>query len=62
MSIKEYISHKKMVVASQMLLAYDITIEELAECLHYESVYTFRQAFKKYYDDSPTKYKRKKKI
>ncbi len=62
MSIKEYVTQKKMAVASEMIQTYDCSVEELTEYLHYESSHTFRQAFKKFYGVSPTEYKRKKKI
>lgn len=59
MSIKEYITKKKLHSAAETLKISDLSIDRISECLNFNSPHTFRQAFKKVYSMSPSEYRKK---
>lgn len=58
-SIKEYITEKKMKNAAMLLTTSNLTIGEISEHLNFSTEHTFRQAFKKQYGLSPREYREK---
>ena len=58
-SIKEYLTRKKITTAAEMLKTSNIGIEELSEYLNFTTAHTFSQAFRKMLFMSPTEYKKK---
>ena len=54
--IKEYITHKKLSAAADMLAGGMTSINEVTEKIGYSSAHTFRQAFKRYFGVTPTEY------
>ena len=56
-SIKEYITKKKLQMASQMLSSTNLSIGEISDYLNFSTQHTFRQAFKKIYSMSPNAYR-----
>lgn len=56
-TIKEYLSKKKIAHASELLLNSTLTVEQIAEQLGFSSAYAFRRSFKKYTDCSPIEFK-----
>ena len=57
MSIKEYITKKKLQRAAQMLKTTNLSISEISDYLHFSTQHTFRQAFKRVYLMSPNEYR-----
>lgn len=57
-SIKEYITKKKMHAAAELLKTSNLSIGELSEYLSFGSQHTFSQAFKRFYSVSPNEYRR----
>lgn len=58
-SVKEYITDKKMKNASDLLTTSNLAIGEISEHLNFSTEHTFRQAFKRYYSVSPKEYREK---
>ena len=58
MSIKEYITKKKLQSAAQMLKTTNLSIGEISDYLNFSTHHTFRQAFKKVYLMSPGEYRK----
>lgn len=58
-SIKEYITEKKMKNAAVLLTTSNLSIGEVSEHLNFSTEHTFRQAFKKYHGASPREYREK---
>lgn len=56
-SIKEYITEKKMKNAALLLTTSNLTIGEISEHLNFSTEHTFRQAFKKYHGVSSREYR-----
>lgn len=56
-TIKEYLSKKKISYGAELLLTSELSVEKIAEQLGFSSAYSFRRAFKKYTSLSPTEYK-----
>lgn len=56
-SIKEYITDKKMKNAAVLLTTSNLTIGEVSEHLNFSTEHTFRQAFKKHHGVSPREYR-----
>ena len=56
-TIKEYITKKKILYSIELLNASVLTIEEIAEQLKFSCAYSFRRAFKKYTGQTPSEYK-----
>lgn len=57
-SMKEYITKKKLQAAAQMLKTTSLSIGEISDCLNFSSQHTFRQAFKKVFLLSPVEYRK----
>lgn len=55
-SIKEYITRKKLSAAADMLAGGTMTVNEVADKIGYSSAHTFRQAFKRHFGYSPSDY------
>ncbi len=58
MSIKEYITKKKLQTAAQMLKTTNLSINEISDYFNFSTQHTFRQAFKKEYFMSPSEYRK----
>ena len=56
-SVKEYITHKKIAHSLEMLKTTDISIEQISDYLSFNAPHTFRQAFKRITGESPTQYR-----
>lgn len=59
LTIKDYLSRKKMIAAGTMLKDSNMSIQEIAEQLNYASSHSFSLAFKRYMMDSPNSYRKK---
>ena len=59
LTIKEYLTRKKMIAAENMLKTSNMSIQEIAEQLNYASAHSFSLAFKKYMSESPNAYRKK---
>lgn len=59
MSIKEYITRKKIQHAAGLLQDSNISVTEAAEAVGFASAHSFRQAFQRYMQCSPTDYRKK---
>lgn len=59
MTIKEYITRKKVLHAAALLQDSNITVSETAEAVGFASAHSFRLAFKRYLQCSPTEYRKK---
>ncbi len=59
MSPKEYIEHKKMQTAAQMLQNTSLSVGQIADALGYSSPYYFSRAYKKCHGLSPAFYRNK---
>lgn len=55
-SIKEYITRKKLSAAADMLADGTMAVNEVANKIGYSSAHTFRQAFKRHFGVSPSEY------
>lgn len=58
MSIKEYITRKKLQSAAQMLKTTEMSVSEISDYLNFGTQHTFRQAFKRIYGMSPVEYRK----
>lgn len=58
MTIKEYITRKKVHHAAGLLLDSNISVTEAAEAVGFASAHAFRLAFRRYMQCSPTEYRR----
>jgi len=56
-SMKEYITKKKLQAAAQMLKTTNLSIEGVSEYLNFSSQNTFRHSFKRFYKLSPSEYR-----
>ena len=59
MSIKQYITQKKLRYAKKLLSSTELTIKEVANGVGYDDVFAFSKAFKQYYNISPSKLKKR---
>jgi len=59
-SIKEYITKKKMITAANLLVTTNMTIREVSEQVNFASPHTFSQSFKKSFGTSPDQYRKTK--
>ena len=57
-SPKEYITHIRMKKAAELVTDNNIKMHEIAHILGYSDQYTFSKAFKKYYDESPSEFRK----
>lgn len=57
-TIKEYITKKKILYATELLRTSELTVEQIAEQLKFSCAYTFRRAFKKYTGCTPCEYRK----
>ncbi len=55
-SIKDYITRKKLSAAADMLSDGTMSVNDVAEKIGYSSAHTFRQAFKRHFGVSPSEY------
>lgn len=55
---KQYFVQCRMRYAAHRLLHSNDKIQEIAEYLGYADIYSFSKAFKKYYDESPTEFRK----
>ncbi|MBQ8248682.1 MAG: helix-turn-helix domain-containing protein [Clostridia bacterium] len=55
-SIKDYITRKKLSAAAEMLAASTMSVSDVANKIGYASAHTFRQAFKRHFGVSPSEY------
>jgi len=62
LSVKEYLTQKKMIAAAHFLAENNLAVSEVSEQLSFGTTHTFSQAFKKYYGVSPTEYKKQQQI
>ena len=56
-TIKEYLTKKKIAYAAELLKNSDLTIEEIADRLMFSSAHAFRRSFKQYTNSTPSEYK-----
>ena len=56
-SISDYISDKKLNLATELLGKDEMTVTEVADSLNYSSIYAFSRAFKNHYGIAPSDYK-----
>lgn len=59
MTVKEYVTRKKVLHAAALLQDSNITVGEAAEAVGFASAHSFRLAFKRYLQCSPTEYRAK---
>lgn len=59
LTIKDYLTRKKMIAAETMLKDSNMSIQEIAEQLNYASAHAFSLAFKRYMLESPNTYRKK---
>lgn len=57
MTVKEYVTRKKVLHAAALLQDSNITVGEAAEAVGFASAHSFRLAFKRYLQCSPTEYR-----
>lgn len=60
MTVTDYINEQKMNLAKEMLLSNEMTLHDISLNLGFENYSYFSKLFKKYYNRSPMKTKRKK--
>ena len=58
MTIKEYLTKKKIAYSTELLNTTELTMEQIADQLGFSCPYSFRRAFKKYVGLTPGDYKR----
>ena len=58
-TIKEYLTNKKLSYAMQLLVTSDMSVEKISDSLGFSSAHSFRRMFKKYTGVSPSEYKEK---
>ncbi len=58
-TLKEYITKKKIAYASELLRTSELTVEQIAETLNFSCPHTFRRVFKQHMSMTPTEYKTK---
>lgn len=61
LTIKDYLTRKKMITAETLLKTSNMSIQEIAEQLNYASAHSFSLAFKRYMLESPNSYRKKHK-
>ena len=59
MTIKEYLTKKKIAYATELLRNTELTIEEISDQLQFSSAHAFRRSFKQYTLVTPSEYKKK---
>ena len=59
LTIKDYLTQKKMITAETLLKTSNMSIQEIAEQLNYASAHSFSQAFKRCMKESPNTYRKK---
>ncbi len=57
MTIKDYLVKKKIVTATELLKVSNMSISEIAEHLHFSSLHSFGQAFKRYMGMSASEFR-----
>ena len=58
-TIKDYLLQKKIMTAAELLKTSTMCVSEVAEQLHFSSSHSFRVAFKRYMDMSPSEFRKK---
>lgn len=58
-TIKAYCANKKLEKAKELLIDGELSITEISEALHYESIHSFSKAFKKLTGIAPSQFKLK---
>ncbi len=61
-TIKDYLVKKKIVTATELLKVSNMSISEIAEHLHFSSLHSFGQAFKRYMGMSATEFRNHSKL
>lgn len=56
-NITEYVMDRRMEAAENMLSLSDFSVAEISDILHFSSYSHFARVFKKYYNDSPKRYR-----
>lgn len=59
MTIKDYLMQKKIMTAAELLKESNMSISEIAELLHFSSLHSFGQAFKRYMHMSASEFRKK---
>lgn len=59
MTLQSYFAERKLQKAKEFLLEREMSVTEISEALHYESIHSFSKAFKKSTGLSPTEYQKK---
>ena len=59
-SLKNYYQKRRLEVAKRLIQENHLSISQIAELLHYSSIYTFSRAFKEKYGKAPIYFKEKK--
>lgn len=58
LTIKEYLTKKKIAYGAELLRNSTLSVEEIAEQLKFSSAHAFRRSFKQYTATTPSKYKK----
>lgn len=61
-TIKDYLVKKKIITATELLKASNMSITEIAEHLHFSSLHSFGQAFKRYMNMSASEFRAEYKL
>lgn len=59
-SLKNYYQKRRLEVAKRLIQENHLSISQIAELLHYSSIYTFSRAFKEKYGKAPVHFKTRK--
>lgn len=59
MTMKDYLMQKKIMTAAELLKNSNMTISEIAEHLHFSSLHSFGEAFKRYMHTNASDFRRK---
>ena len=59
-SLREYYQNRRLEVAKRLIQEENLTLSQIAELLHYSSIYTFSRAFKEKYGKAPIHYRETK--
>ena len=59
-SLKNYYQNRRLEVAKKLIQENNLSISQIAELLHYSSIYTFSRAFKEKYGKAPVHFKTRK--
>lgn len=58
-TMKDYLMHKKIMTAAELLKTSNMTISEIAEHLHFSSLHSFGEAFKRYMHTNASAFRKK---